>query len=382
MKRVCDTRRARVLGGKCVFLQVQRFLGTKKVQIAWPQPVCADACTKVLKEAMGKKWRDFVTDPAVVQGAPQAAATAREEEPPRSPGPPSSGAPATMPAAAGRPWQIEAATLATFRQPNLLPMKLEAMTAMYLVKDKSHYEDLPQQYTVEWKAQLGEGTYGQVYVGKRVSAKDLAAKDDSTPGSKHEEGICYAIKLHKDTNTGVAAEQEVRRHAVLGLHPNIVGLLDVVLVREPESRSGCNSPKRYIGLVCELYETDVREFLKITRFTQGGMRHLLTCVLEGLRFLHGQGCVHCDLKPGNIFMRGAKRLRGCFFADGSPLQQHTGYPSRDSVDLHYQIPNSFEVCGGGVRCPNHVGLKEQSDSCPRSSAPPKLKSNVVCWHSK
>ena len=100
-----------------------------------------------------------------------------------------------------------------------------------------------------------------------------------------------------------AAEKEVRRHVAVGLHPHVVGLVDLGLFLEPPEPHRCNSASAHIGLVFDLYEIDVRQFLKKSSFTQGGMRHALNSVLEGLRFIHDRGCIHCDLKPANFFMR-------------------------------------------------------------------------------
>ena len=77
-----------------------------------------------------------------------------------------------------------------------------------------------------------------------------------------------------------AAELEVRRHVALGLHPNVVGLVDVGLFRD-SLPSGRHSPSAHIGLVFDLYEIGVRQFLKKSSFTQGGMRHVLNSVLGG-----------------------------------------------------------------------------------------------------
>ena len=44
-----------------------------------------------MKLALGENWRNFVTDPAEVQGAHQTAATVEEEVPPPSAGPSCSG---------------------------------------------------------------------------------------------------------------------------------------------------------------------------------------------------------------------------------------------------------------------------------------------------
>ena len=362
LQTAAETHKARVPGGPMQALTFHK-VSRNKVEVSWPRPVGADACARVLKLALGEGWRDFVTDPAGVQGAQQTAATVKEEVPlatvkmevppatakvevpASSAGPSSSGTLASMAATVEEP-KPEAATMASVRKPHLLPLKLEAITALYLVKDKNHYEDLQQAYTVDWAAELGQGSYGKVYVGTKRSATDTAAKDTEDEDTANKVDTSFAIKMLRDRNTGWAADQEVRRHAALGFHPNLVGLVGVGLFCEPPERPGCNSPKAHIGLVCDMYEIDVRQFLKKSLFTQGGMRHVLNSVLEGLRFIHDQGCIHCDLKPANIFMRGAIHLRGCFLSDRSELQQLGDFQNHSRAEFQHQIPNSFEVREG------------------------------------
>ena len=125
---------------------------------------------------------------------------------------------------------------------------------------------------------------------------------------------------------------------------------------QPVQRRGCNSYSAHIGLVFDLYEIDVRQFLKRSYFTQSGMRHVINSVLEGLGFIHGKGCIHCDLKPANIFMRGAIHLRGCFEKEVLKLQQLGDWDAvqpclHNRTEFEYQIPNSFEVRGGGCGTP-------------------------------
>ena len=354
LKAAAKTHKARVPGSPNQALVLQK-VSRNKVQVSWPLPVSADACARVLKLALGENWRNFVTDPAGVQGAHQTAATAEEgvlaaafaqalfssgassaNSAPLSAPPPSAG-PSCSGTLASRAATVEARSGA-----HLLLLKLEVITALYKNKNGSHYEDLHQVYTVNWAAELGRGTYGKVYIGTKGPATGLRG---------------FAIKMLRDKDTETkkthadavwAADQEVRRHAALGLHPNIVGLVDVGLFWEPPNRPGCNSRSAHIGLVCDMYEIDVRQFLKNSFFTQGGMRHVLNSVLEGLRFIHDRGCIHCDLKPANIFMRGAIHLRGCFSREMLKLQQ---LGERDAIapcshsrtEFQYQIPDSFEV---------------------------------------
>ena len=74
------------------------------------------------------------------------------------------------------------------------------------------------------------------------------------------------------------------------------------------------------------------------------MRHVLNSVLEGLHFIHDRGCIHCDLKPANIFMRGAIHLRGCFSRKRLfKRPQKWEIQNHSMTEFQYQIPNSFEV---------------------------------------
>ena len=352
LNNTAKTCKARVPGSANQALGLQS-VSRNKVQISWPLPVSADACTRILKLALGDNWRDLVTDPAGVQGADQTDATAEEKV-----SPPTAGASCSSPwardsrAATAEKPKLQAATLATRSRPHLLSLKLEVITALYKDKNGSTYEDLQQDYIVNWEAELGRGTYGKVYIGTNGSATDTADKDTADKDTAGKVCTSFAIKMLRDSQGSTrgqavwAAEEEVRRHAALGLHPNIVELVDVGLFWEPIRGPGCNGPSAHIGLVCDVYETDVHQFLKRSGFTQSGMRHVLNSVLEGLRFIHDRGCIHGDLKPTNIFMRGAIHLRGCFSKERSKLQQPGVFHDHDMTEFQYQIPKSFEVRSG------------------------------------
>jgi hypothetical protein len=324
-----------------------------KVEIAWPLAVAADTCTRLLKLALGENWRSFVSDPARVQGAHQTAATAGDgavaaeaagegtlsAETPVSRGASSSAAGPLSPRTplSGATVASRAATAEARSGVNLLALKLEAITAVYGSNERGRFEELRHAYTVNWAAELGQGTYGKVYAATSLH------------------GGCFAIKMLRDKEAHVpkgfqadavsAADREVVRHVALGLHPNVVGLVDVGLFWQAPS-PGAKKWSAHIGLVFDLYEIDVRQFLKNSSFTQGGMRHVLNSVLEGLRFIHDRGCIHCDLKPANIFMRGAIHLCGYFSRERSKLQQPGEFHDHAMTEFQYQIPNSFEVRTG------------------------------------
>ena len=337
MKAAVSTHKARGRGGPNQPLVLTK-VSKNKVEVAWPHAVSADTCVRLLKLALGVNWRNFVTDLAGVQGAHQEAGTAEDgsvaaeaageeslddalgaegtlsAEAPVSRGASSLAAGPFSPRTpfSGATVASSAATAEARSGVNLLALKLEAITIVYGGKERGRFEDLQHAYTVNWAAELGQGTYGKVYVGRILPATGLHR--DECQG-------CFAIKMLRDNEADApkgfhadavsAADREVRRHVALGLHPNVVGLVDVGLFWQAPSLG----PKRWsahIGLVFDLYEIDVRQFLKRSSFTQGGMRHVLNSVLEGLRFIHDRGCIHCDLKPANIVMRVAIHLRGCF----------------------------------------------------------------------
>ena len=79
LRATATTQMARVPGGPNQSLVVEK-VSKNKVEVAWPLPVSADSCCLLLKRALGGSWRNFVTDPAGVQGAHQEFATAEEGE--------------------------------------------------------------------------------------------------------------------------------------------------------------------------------------------------------------------------------------------------------------------------------------------------------------
>ena len=199
------TQKARLPGKPNQLLALEK-VSTNKVEVAWPVPVSADTCTRFLKLALGDKWRNFVTDPAGVQGAHQEAGTAEEgveaaeaageesledaieaalfAEAPVSRGASGSAAgrfsprpPSAGPSSSGA-IASSVATAEACSGFNLLAVKLEAITTLYRLTptQRRHYEDLQQAYNVNWAAELGQGTYGKVYVGRKRTCNRLTPR--------------------------------------------------------------------------------------------------------------------------------------------------------------------------------------------------------------
>ena len=131
LKAAAETHKARIPGSVNQALTLQK-VSRNKVEVSWPRPVTADACTRVLRLALGKNWRNLVTDPAGVQGADQTAATDEEEVPP--PSRMARWRQGTLADAAATA-EAEAVTALYARgRGHLLSLKLEAVTALYTDK--------------------------------------------------------------------------------------------------------------------------------------------------------------------------------------------------------------------------------------------------------
>ena len=86
------------------------------------------------------------------------------------------------------------AATAEARSRNLLGLKLETISVMYSTKKQGQWEDLQQAYTVNWAAELGQGTYGKVYVGTKGPATGLH-RDECQGG--------FAINMLRDKEADV-----------------------------------------------------------------------------------------------------------------------------------------------------------------------------------
>ena len=258
----CNSTKARVAGGPPQSLMMEKTT-KNKVEITWPAAVVVDTCVRVLKNALGDNWMDSVTEPAGVPGFEQEAATAEaapgeeaaedatledireealttdkttasgrqadEENAPSSP-PAAAARGASSSGAMGRPQAWEGPPRPVQDGANLLALKLEAVGQLFSTKDPSRYEDLAHGYEVDWQAELGHRTYGKVYLSTRRGDKlGLAVKMLRDSPEDAEKGF--------NSDALGAADDEVRRHVALGLHQNIVRLVDVGLLRQlyPES---------------------------------------------------------------------------------------------------------------------------------------------------
>ncbi|KAF2896362.1 hypothetical protein ILUMI_09825 [Ignelater luminosus] len=152
---------------------------------------------------------------------------------------------------------------------------------------------------------IGSGQFGSVY--KCINRLD---------------GCVYAVKKSTRPVAGSVLEKralnEVYAHAVLGRHQHVVRYYsawaeDNHMIIQNEY---CNGGS--------LAEKISQESLSISE-----LRQLILHVAEGLRYIHSEGLVHLDIKPGNIFISREKKA------------QYTNY---DSADDGFEDADEPSIC--------------------------------------
>ncbi|CAL8148396.1 unnamed protein product [Orchesella dallaii] len=176
---------------------------------------------------------------------------------------------------------------------------------------------------------LGEGTYGVVYKCKHKRTGELAA--------------LKRIRIeNEDEGVPPTALREISILKELNLHPNVVGLRDVIM----------QEGKLY--LVFDYLSMDLKKY--IDSYGAGRQLEMTTIksltyqLLRGMLFCHQRRVLHRDLKPQNLLIDNNGNLKiadfGLARAFGIPVRAYT----HEVVTLWYRAP---EVLLGAPRysCP-------------------------------
>lgn len=159
---------------------------------------------------------------------------------------------------------------------------------------------------------IGAGSFATVYrardneLGREVAIKQL-----------HKEFVDDPKRLERFW-------QEAQLLASLQ-HPNIVTIFDIVRERG--------------WLVLELMQASLAERLAGRQIDLRALRATLAHVLRALKYLHAQGVIHGDIKPGNLMIDARRRVKLGDFglacrvatADGSLLKGTTKYMAPETV---------------------------------------------------
>ncbi|XP_053602531.1 serine/threonine-protein kinase STK11 isoform X2 [Plodia interpunctella] len=130
---------------------------------------------------------------------------------------------------------------------------------------------------------LGEGSYGKV--------KEML---DSESLCRRAVKILKKRKLRRIPNGEQNVQREIQLLRILR-HKNVIELVDVMY----------NDEKQKMYLVMEFCVGVLQDMLEATpgkKFPQRQAHDYFTQLLDGLEYLHGQGVIHKDIKPGNLLL--------------------------------------------------------------------------------
>lgn len=155
-------------------------------------------------------------------------------------------------------------------------------------------------YTVE--KFVSSGSYGAVCAGADAAGNHVAIKRVYTTVS---DGRTLNILSDSFLAKRVLREVKLLNHFH---HPNILGLLDLVVELQPPNRH-----KLY--LVTELMRTDLAQVISDPRIeiTRDHIQFFMYHILLGLHALHSAGVVHRDLHPGNVLLADNNDIKICDF---------------------------------------------------------------------
>jgi serine/threonine protein kinase len=181
-----------------------------------------------------------------------------------------------------------------------------------------HKTILPECYELS-KTVLGGGSYGTVTLGRHWPSREQ-----------------IAVKFQD----GQAPELIALRH--IGSHPNVVPLLHAAF------------QKGISALVFPFFRCDLGKYIRMeeSQLTTGVVRRIACQILQGVRYCHGRGIVHCDMKPENVLVDGHQDDCRVVLADFglsvslSPTSGLTVPVDRDICTLPYRAPEL--LCGASV----------------------------------
>lgn len=170
---------------------------------------------------------------------------------------------------------------------------------------------------------IGSGQFGSVF--KCINRLD---------------GCIYAIKKSTRPVAGSILEKtalnEVYAHAVLGKHQHVVRYYsawaeDNHMIIQNEY---CNG-----GSLAERISQEA--------LSAAELRKLLLHVAEGLRYIHSEGLVHLDIKPGNIFISREKRIQFTNYDSADDGFEDLEELSHGEEELTYKIGDLGHVTSLG-----------------------------------
>lgn len=160
---------------------------------------------------------------------------------------------------------------------------------------------------------IGKGQFGCVY--KCVNRLD---------------GCVYAVKKSTKPVAGSVFEKtalnEVYAHAVLGKHQHVVRYYSAwaednhMIIQNEYCNGGSLADK-----------------IALEALSAAELRRLLLHVAEGLRYIHNEGLVHLDIKPGNIFVSKEKKIHATNYDSADDGFEELDDSTLNEEELTYKI---------------------------------------------
>ncbi|KAG2489155.1 hypothetical protein HYH03_012381 [Edaphochlamys debaryana] len=193
-------------------------------------------------------------------------------------------------------------------------------------------------YVFSVDKQIGEGTYGQVFMGHDRKTNDKVALK----------------KIRMDTEKEgfpITAIREIKILSSLS-HPNVVNLREIVRSEIHKN----NNFKGSIYMVFDYAEYDLTGLMESQKynFIETQVKCILKQLLKGLAYCHSNGVLHRDLKASNILidMRGTVKLADFGLARPFNAENEAGFTNR-VITLWYRPP---ELLLGAVKYGGEVDM--------------------------
>eukprot|EP00198_Chlamydomonas_reinhardtii_P004863 XP_001694199.1 cyclin dependent kinase [Chlamydomonas reinhardtii] len=178
-------------------------------------------------------------------------------------------------------------------------------------------------YVFSVDKQIGEGTYGQVFMGHDRKTNDKVALK----------------KIRMDTEKEgfpITAIREIKILSQLS-HPNVVNLREIVRSEIHKN----NNFKGSIYMVFDYADFDLTGLMETTKyqFTEPQVKCILKQLLRGLAYCHSNGVLHRDLKASNILIdaKGVVKLADFGLARPYTAENEAGFTNR-VITLWYRPP--------------------------------------------
>jgi len=173
--------------------------------------------------------------------------------------------------------------------------------------------------------QIGEGTYGKVYLAKSKENGDKVALKKIRMDNEKEGFPITAIREIKIL-------KELR-------HPNIVQLKEIVTSKGTSENKGESS----IYMVFEYMDHDLTGLMLMSDSnpwtpTPAHIKCYMKQLLQGLHHCHTKGVLHRDIKGSNILLNNKGQLKLADFGLARPFSEHVNNYTNRVITLWYRPP--------------------------------------------